>query len=114
MEQKKKLSSMSTYDLADLRNLLRLLDIYYETHGKATELMDSIRSELSNRLDKKIISLDDIFNVLNNPRRAGRKSHYSSAVNDEIKELRKKGYTLIRIANELGVSYSHVQRVLSV
>ncbi len=104
---------MSTYELADQCKLLRLMDFYYETHGVASELMDSIRCELANRLDKDTINFDDIFHVLNNPRGAGRKSHYSNDVNCKIKELRKKGYTLMRIANELEISYSHVQRVLS-
>lgn len=105
---------MSTFDLADLCNLLRILDFSYDTDSVAYHLQIALFSELSSRTGKTISSYSDILPILHNSRGAGRKPKFDPIIDDQIRMLRKSGLSLKRIADSMGLSYSKVQRTLAV
>jgi len=99
-----------TFDMADLCNILRVIDYSYDSDGVIPELINDLYTELSEREGYSVHSPTEIFQILKNPRRAGRKPKTDSELSEKMKEMRRQGRTLTSIAEELGVSYSRVQR----
>lgn len=92
----------------DLIELYQLLVVYKQTYfgnRNIEELIDEITDRFRNAYK------EDIKHV-RNPRNAGRKCQYTEENIQMIKELRKNGYSLRKIAEEMGCSLGRVQNVL--
>ena len=95
-----------TYDMADLCNILRVIDYSYDSGGVIPTLIQDVYEVLTQREGYPVNSPTEILKILKNPRHAGRKPKTDS-------KLSEKMNTLKSIAEELGVSYSRVQRELN-
>lgn len=102
-----------TYDMADLCNILRVIDYSYDSGGVIPTLIQDVYEVLTQREGYPVNSPTEILKILKNPRHAGRKPKTDSKLSEKMNEMRRKGCTLKSIAEELGVSYSRVQRELN-
>lgn len=92
----------------DLEELHQLLSLYGRSYGskEAEKLLEEVAGCYSNSYGEDILEK-------RNPRNAGRKRQYTEADKRQIRELRKEGLTLRKIANKTGCSVGYVQGVLS-
>lgn len=89
----------------DLGELYILLEMYERTYGGVPEeLLESIAAAYKRRGGTGMIR---------NPRGAGRKSITSPEEIGKAKCLREKGYTIRRIAGEMGCSVGRVHKLIN-
>ena len=93
----------------DLIELYQLLNVYSQTYKDSDADTERLIRKVEMRFKK--IYKDDISQS-GNPRNAGRKRVYTEEENLKIIELRNKGYSLRKIAQEEGCSLGRVQDVL--
>ena len=93
----------------DMEELYQLLCVYRRTYTEKEETAERIAADLETRYQsvygRKII-------YAGNPRNAGRKRKYTEETDVRIAELRRKGLSLRRIAEEEGCSLGKVQKAL--
>lgn len=92
----------------DLEELYILLEVYERTYGGRNA--GEMKEELSARYRE---GKGGDISGKRNPRRAGRKRQYAEEERKQIRELRDKGMTMRKIAEETGCSVGYVQGVLS-
>lgn len=90
---------------ADLGELYSLLEMYGRTYGGvAEELLENIAAAYKRQGGT---------GTIRNPRGAGRKSITGPEEIRKAKCLREKGYTIRRIAVEMGCSVGHVHKLIN-
>lgn len=92
----------------DLEELYELLELYERTYG--TEASGRLLAEISERYQNRY---RENIGEKRNPRQAGRKRKYTETDRATIRESRKRGMTIRKIAQETGCSVGYVQGVLS-
>ncbi|MBQ6441257.1 MAG: helix-turn-helix domain-containing protein [Lachnospiraceae bacterium] len=111
MIRKKIPLSISGKDLAELYTYLALFGNVYDGYDTEIEALRNAIEEIyaeANRCNDAEYAL----NKLRNPREAGRKQTCSPQQIKQIREMRRCGMSIRRIAEESGMSKSSVQRWL--
>lgn len=99
--------SMTKKDLIELYQLASLYKRTYSSGdtGAVSDLMNEV-ADIYHEMTGNDIQ------TAHNPRLAGRRQKYDNSMDDKIRLLRSEGLTYRQIAEETGVSYGYVEKVL--
>ena len=103
--------AMTDYDLAELYRYLLLFKKTYDDCEKDVEKLSEIVREIF--LEQSGLSEEKALDELKNPRHAGRKSSVDPEKESAIRKMRKDGVSIRNISEQVKVSKSTVQRILS-